>query len=115
MRYERHHQPLLTRGKFILRVARSFAVASGIVAVALTIGILGYHEIAGFAWIDALVDASMILSGMGPVNPLTTTAGKFFASGYALFSGIVFLAISAIVIAPMLHRLIHRFHLDEKK
>ncbi len=113
--YERRHQPLLTRTQFIIRVVRSVALSAAIVAAALGIGIFGYHEFAGLAWIDALVDASMILSGMGPVNPLTTTSGKIFASTYALFAGIVFVAIAAIVVAPMLHRLLHHFHLDAKK
>ncbi len=113
--YERRHQPLLPRTRFILRFLRSFSLSAGIVAGALGIGIVGYHFLAKLAWIDALVDASMILSGMGPVNPLTNTAGKVFASAYALFSGIVFLAITAIVVAPLLHRLLHRFHLEGKK
>lgn len=113
--YERRHQPILPPRRFIIRVVRSIALSAGIVSAALGIGIFGYHEFAGLAWIDALVDASMILSGMGPVNSLTSDSGKIFASAYALFSGIIFLAISAIVIAPMLHRLLHHFHLDAKK
>ena len=112
--YEHRHQPLLTRAQFLIRLVRSVSLSAGIVAGALAIGILGYHEFADMAWIDALVDASMILSGMGPVNPLTTTSGKVFASAYALFSGLIFVAIAAIIIAPVLHRLLHHFHLDRK-
>ena len=113
--YERRHQPLLSRAQFVIRVLRSVSLSASIVVGALGCGILGYHYFAGFAWIDALVDASMILSGMGPVNPLTTTAGKVFASVYALFSGIVFVAIATIVVAPVLHRLLHHFHLEGRK
>lgn len=113
--YERRHQPLLSRTRFFIRLARSIATSAAIVAAALGIGVVGYHEFAGLAWIDSLLDASMILSGMGQVNPLTTTAGKVFASLYALFSGIVFVAIATIIVAPVLHRLLHHFHLEGKK
>jgi hypothetical protein len=82
------------------------------VALALFAGIVGYHVIAGFSWIDAILDASMILGGMGPVHPLDSDAGKLFASAYALFSGVVFLAVFGLLFAPLLHRLIHKFHLD---
>jgi hypothetical protein len=81
--------------------------------IALLIGILGYHYIAGFDWIDALLNASMILTGMGPVGPLTTTAAKIFASAYALFSGLVFISVIGVVLAPVMHRVLHRFHIDE--
>ena len=74
----------------------------------------GYHWIAGFDWIDSLLEASMILGGMGPVNPLTTTGAKIFASGYALFSGLVFIAVMGIVLAPITHRILHEFHADEE-
>jgi hypothetical protein len=82
------------------------------VTVALAIGIIGYHEIAGLPWIDALLDASMILGGMGPVNPLKTNAAKLFASFYALFSGLFFIVTTGILLAPFLHRLLHHFHLE---
>lgn len=113
--YERRHQPLLSRTRFFIRLARSVAASAAIVAAALGIGIVGYHQFAGMAWIDAFLDASMILSGMGQINPLTTTAGKVFASVYALFSGIVFVAIATIIVAPVLHRLLHHFHLEGRK
>lgn len=80
--------------------------------VALFIGIAGYHWIAGLKWIDALLDASMILGGMGPVTPLTTNAAKVFASAYALFSGLVFIAVMGIVLSPIVHRVLHKFHVD---
>jgi hypothetical protein len=113
--FEHKHQPLLTSAMFIRRVIRSVGLSAAIVITVLAIGILGYHEIAGLAWIDALLDASMILSGMGPVSPLTTAAGKIFASAYALFSGIVFVTIAAVVIAPLLHRMMHHFHIEARK
>jgi len=82
--------------------------------IALLIGILGYHYIAGFDWIDSLLNASMILTGMGPVGPLTTTAAKIFASAYALFSGLVFISVIGVVLAPVMHRVLHKFHIDER-
>ncbi len=77
---------------------------------ALAIGVAGYHWIAGLSWIDSFLNASMILGGMGPVNPLTTDSAKFFASCYALFSGIVFIGVMGIILMPVLHRVIHKFH-----
>ena len=84
------------------------------VLIALSVGVAGYHWIAGLGWVDALLDASMILGGMGPVNPLPTNAAKLFASGYALFSGLVFIAVMGIVLSPIAHRMLHKFHIDEK-
>ncbi|MDQ2985089.1 MAG: hypothetical protein M3R13_00010 [Armatimonadota bacterium] len=84
-----------------------------IFAVALGIGTLGYHFIAGLEWVDALLDSSMILSGMGPVSDLHTDAAKLFASFYAVFSGIVFIGVAGLLIAPFAHRLLHHFHWEE--
>jgi hypothetical protein len=83
--------------------------------VSWLIGILGYRELEGMAWIDAILNAAMILGGMGPVDPLKTDAGKLFASFYALFSGIVFLVVASLLVAPIFHRLLHHFHLESKK
>ena len=91
----------------------TFLVTLGIVAVALLIGILGYHLIAHLSWIDSLLNASMILTGMGPVDPMKDTASKLFASAYALFSGVVFLSAVGIVLSPVFHRIIHAFHMDD--
>jgi hypothetical protein len=113
--FERRHQELLPRGQFLARLARSVALAAAIVVTALGIGVVGYHEIEGLPWVDAILDAAMILSGMGPVSTLRTTPGKLFAASYALFSGIVFVAMAAVVVAPLLHRLMHRFHLDAQE
>jgi hypothetical protein len=80
----------------------------------LGIGIAGYHWIANLNWIDSLLNASMILGGMGPVDPLTGAGAKIFASLYALFSGLVFIGIMGIILAPIMHRMIHTFHVDDK-
>jgi hypothetical protein len=111
--FEKKSDKLLPWPRFFRRMALSALLASGIVAAALAIGILGYHSIAGLRWIDALLNASMILTGMGPVDPMTTTAAKLFASAYALFSGVVFLSAMAVVLAPVFHRILHKFHLDK--
>jgi hypothetical protein len=92
----------------------SLTLSVCMVVLALSIGIIGYHWIAGFGWIDALLEASMILGGMGPINPLASDEAKLFASAYALFSGLVFIGIMGILLAPMLHRLMHAFHVDEQ-
>ncbi len=91
---------------------RSLALALGIIGVSLGLGIFGYHFCAGLSWLDALLNASMILTGMGPVNELHTTWGKLFASFYALFSGVVFITSVAVMLAPMVHRFLHKFHFE---
>ena len=99
---------------FVRRMAVSLALAVGMAGVALGIGVLGYHFIAGLAWVDALLDASMILGGMGPVSELRTVGAKLFASAYALFSGLVFIGVMGVILAPILHRMLHHFHLMEE-
>lgn len=111
--YEHRKEPLLSRSAFLKRLASHAGVAFGIVLGSLGIGILGYHFLEGLAWIDALVNAAMILGGMGPVDALHTNAGKMFASFYALYSGIVFLLAVGVIVAPVFHRLLHHFHLEE--
>ncbi|WP_027149336.1 hypothetical protein [Methylobacter tundripaludum] len=111
--FERRYEKLAPISVFVRRMAASVAMAGILIAVALSIGVIGYHWIAGFDWVDSLLEASMILGGMGPVNSLATTGAKMFASGYALFSGLVFIAIMGIVLAPVTHRMLHKFHIDE--
>ncbi len=113
--FEHRKEPLLPRGKFIRRVARHGLFAFAIIFVSLAIGIAGYHVLEGLGWIDATVNAAMILGGMGPVNQLRTDAGKLFAAAYALFSGIVFLVAVAVLLAPVFHRFLHKFHLESGK
>lgn len=111
--FERKTEKLVPLPKFIRRVAFSLLLALGVLCFALGIGIVGYHEIARLGWIDAILNASMILTGMGPVATMTTTAAKLFASAYALFSGVVFLSSIGFVLAPVFHRILHKFHLDD--
>lgn len=111
--YEHRSEPLLPRRLFVRRLLLHALLAGALMGGSLLAGVVGYHLTEGFPWLDALVNASMILGGMGPVDTLHTDGGKLFASVYALFSGIVFLATAGIVVAPAVHRLLHRLHLDE--
>jgi len=111
-KYEGHKQKLAPFSVFARRLASAIALACGIIGVVLFIGIAGYHWLDGLDWIDSLLEASMILAGMGPVNPITTTSAKLFASAYALFSGLVFIVVMGIVLAPMAHRVLHKFHVE---
>jgi hypothetical protein len=108
--FERKHEKLATTTIFFRRMIMSLAVVILLVFVALFMGVAGYHWIGGLSWIDSLLNASMILGGMGPVNVLTTDAAKVFASFYALFSGIVFIAMMGIILTPLVHRILHKFH-----
>lgn len=110
--FEHRQAPLLSRLAFVWRLVWHASIALAIVTVALGIGVIGYHCIEGMAWIDAIVNAAMILGGMGPVGDLHTDAGKLFASAYALFAGLVFVVIVGVLFAPVFHRFLHRFHLD---
>jgi hypothetical protein len=112
--FERKHQKLAPFSVFIRRVTVYFGLAVILIFTALFLGVAGYHWIAGLGWIDALLNASMILGGMGPVNLLTTAGAKIFASAYALFSGLVFIAVMGIVFTPIVHRMLHKFHVDDK-
>ena len=112
--FEHRQQPLLSPGQFLIRQLIYLLVAIGIIGGSLLIGVLGYHFLENLAWIDALVNAAMILGGMGPVNELHTNAGKLFASFYALYSGIIFLISVGVIMAPLYHRFLHRFHLETK-
>lgn len=93
-------------------MARHGAVAAGIVIGSLLLGVFGYHFFDDLPWIDALVDAAMLLGGMGPVSPLRTTRGKLFAAFFALYAGLIFLVAAGVLLAPVAHRLLHYFHLE---
>jgi len=112
--YERRKHPLLSRAEFRKRVGRHGLVALGVLLFGLGIGVLGYHFFAHLSWVDSLLNASMILAGMGPVDPLPTDAAKIFASCYALFSGLAFIGIVSVLLAPFVHRTLHRFHAEER-
>ena len=109
---ESRTQPLATPAQFAQRMLSYSLVTAGIILFSLVIGVLGYHYLESLSWIDALLNASMILGGMGPVNALQTTAGKIFASFYALYSGVILLASVGILMTPIFHRFLHRFHLE---
>jgi hypothetical protein len=111
--YEQRMHPLLSRADFTKRVARHAMLALFVLALALGIGVVGYHSLGELKWLDALLNASMILSGMGPVDPLHKPVAKLFATGYALFSGLAFIGVASVLAAPFVHRLLHRFHLDK--
>ncbi len=113
--YEHKKEPLLPFRRFLRRQINHVLVGLGIIGASLGLGIAGYHFLDKLPWIDALLNASMILGGMGPVDPLQTAAGKIFASVYALYSGIVFLVVVGIMAAPIVHRLLHRLHQAETK
>jgi hypothetical protein len=110
--HRRHH--LLPWQRFIRRASRHLLIAVAIAVVADGIGTIGYHAAGQLGWIDSFLNASMILSGMGPVDRMNTAAGKLFAALYALFSGIVFIGVMGIILAPWAHRLLHITHLEDQ-
>ena len=112
--YEHRADELAPRSIFIKRIVGSLGIALCVIAAALTIGVAGYHFIAGFNWIDSLLEASMILGGMGPVNEMHGDGPKVFASIYALFSGLIVIALMGIMLSPVVHRVMHKFHVDEE-
>lgn len=114
LQLERRSEPLLPIAAFLLRMVRSGTIASALIGGALLIGMWGYHTFQQLAWIDAFLNAAMILSGMGPVDVPTASAGKLFAGCYALFSGVVFITVAGILIAPVAHRVLHWFHLSSE-
>ena len=101
-----------TRGQFLRRLAGFASIVFVILVAALGIGVCGYHFLGELPWIDALVNASMILGGMGPVDQMKTTSAKLFAAFYALFSGLVFVASFSVLMTPIMHRVLHKFHAD---
>ena len=111
--FEHKRQPLISRAAFRNRFLSYMGIALGVVLASLAVGMIGYHTLEGLTWIDSLVNASMLLGGMGPVDQLLTNGGKIFASFYALYSGIVFLVAAGLVVAPVFHRFLHQFHLEE--
>lgn len=111
--YENKEQPLASRITFYQRVLKNILLAGFIMAICLVIGVLGYHYTDNVPWIDAFHNASMILSGMGPVITITSDTGKIFSSLYALFSGVVFITNVGIILTPALHRLWHSFHIED--
>ena len=113
--FERKSQPLAPTGVFLSRILKNIIIATLVMLFCLAIGILGYHYIAKFEWIDSLLNASMILSGMGPVGDFKNDAGKVFASAYALFSGVAFITNIGFLLAPAVHRMLHQLHLEDEQ
>ena len=113
--YENKNEPLAPRHVFLTRVLFSFLSSLLVVGISLGLGTWGYHLFGELDWIDALLNASMILAGMGPVDPLKSDGGKLFATFYCLFSGIVFLTLMAIILAPIYHRFLHSFHFADEE
>ena len=108
-------KPPTTRKRTFYRYfLRALEISGVLVGCSLALGILGYHFIAGFNWVDSLLNASMILTGMGPVGALNTDSAKIFASAYALFSGLIFISATGILLTPIFHRVLHKFHLEER-
>lgn len=112
--FENRRAPLLPRSIFFARLTRSISVGLLLVLISLWIGMLGYHYFEKMSWVDAFANAAMILSGMGPLTILQTVSGKLFAGFYALFSGLALLIIIGVILAPVVHRFLHKFHLEEE-
>ena len=114
-RFESKYEPLLSRAKFVQRLAGCFLTAMCLIGASLAVGMVGYHQFEGMPWIDAFANASMILSGMGPLGTLQTFGGKLFAGLYALYSGLLLIFVAGLLFAPIVHRVLHRFHLEEEE
>jgi predicted Kef-type K+ transport protein len=112
--YEHHRHPLLPWRAFLRRAGRHVLFALALIAIAVGVGTIGYHLLDDLGWLDAFLNASMILSGMGPVDRMESSGAKLFAALYALFSGLVFIGIAGLVLAPWLHRLFHLIHLEDR-
>ena len=116
LHFEPRHQPLLPKDEYRRRVLQHAMSGFGLIAVSLAVGVIGYHVTGGLGWLDSLYSASMILGGMGPVSgdiQDTPAALKWFASFYALFSGFALLTSAGVLMAPIVHRILHSFHIDE--
>lgn len=112
--FEYRTSPLLPWRIFLRRLVLSTVLGLSLVVLSLFVGMLGYHHYEKLSWVDAFVNAAMILSGMGPLSPLQTTQGKIFAGLYALYSGLVLIIVAGIIFAPVVHRFLHKFHLEQR-
>jgi hypothetical protein len=112
--YEARRQQLLSRPRFFARVGLHVAMAAALLAVSVGVGMAGYVVTEGMSGLDAFLNVAMLLGGMGPVNPPVTSEGKLFAGLFALYAGLVFIVCAAIVLTPVLHRVLHRFHLEDR-
>jgi hypothetical protein len=115
MLLEHRSQPLLPRRLFVRRLLRYGMYSLVVIVFSMFLGMIGYHCLGRLGWIDAYLNAAMILTGMGPVDPMPTTAGKLFSGLYAIYSGVIFLSVVAMMLAPLAHRMLHVFHLEQGK
>ncbi len=114
--YERHHTPPIPVGRFALRMAAHACVALLLIAISLLIGMAGYRHYEHMSWLDAFLNSAMLLGGMGPVKTEgLSEPGKLFAGIYALYAGLVFIAVVGIILTPVIHRVLHRFHWNEER
>lgn len=113
--YEKKSQPLLRRRAFLRRLLASIAAGLAVVMASLFAGMLGYHALEHLSWIDSFLNAAMLLGGMGPVEQPQTDAGKIFAGCYALYCGLAVITVAGIMLAPVIHRFLHRFHVEEER
>ena len=114
LRFEHRKQPLISSQHFVRRMVMATLLSFVLLAVWIYVGMIGYHILAGLAWVDAFLNAAMIVGGMGPVDVLNNANAKLFAGIYAILSGVIFLSIFGLLIIPVFHRFLHRFHLDEQ-
>jgi len=114
MIYEHHSEGLLPAREFLRRMLLHFGVATLVMGGSLLIGVVGYHQLARMRWVDSFLNAAMILGGMGPVGDLPTDTSKIFAGCYALYAGVVFIAVAGIMITPIAHRVMHQLHLSDE-
>ena len=112
--FERHRQPLLSRRAFLIRLGNNVLVALALALGSVALGMVGYRLTEGMDWLDAFLNASMILSGMGPVGELSHPAAKLFAGCYALYSGLLVIIATGIILAPVIHRVGHSLHVEDE-
>ena len=115
LNYEKRHEPFAPKSRFRARMVNNVTVGVVTVLVTLAIGMAGYAGLEDMSLIDAFANSAMILSGMGPLNPLHTNAGKLFAGLYAIFCGLLIFAVAGLILAPVLHRILHRFHIEDQE
>jgi hypothetical protein len=114
-RFEHLSEPVASRARFFRRLGANVGLALVFITVSLAVGMAGYHWLGGLGWVDSFLNAAMILSGMGPVDALTASGAKLFAGFYAIYSGLLVVATSALIFAPVMHRLLHRLHVKDEQ
>lgn len=113
--FEHRSEPLISREQFLARLAKGGAMAFALVLASLAVGMIGYHFTENLSWVDAFLNAAMISGGMGPVHIPTTNSGKIFAGIYALYCGLALIMIAGLLLAPLAHRILHKFHLEGRR